>query len=263
MNRSWGVRLSLTAAVSALTLVSITGCGSESEAGSTSKAVADSKATPSTSAAPAAKAATTAELKKLLLATGDIPGQTATAGTELPQSKSEVKVDKAACGPVVWATAGLPPGDTTSQASNAVGEEKSSAAAGKSLDDVSAEDLLNISRTYVGLSSYDGDGAQQAMKAVADGITACADGYSETSDGETTKVTKIAAEKGTGGGDEALAFVETVDVDGDAATVHTEVIRRGNTVATFYTVNFAAFATDGKMPMNPPAIITAQLAKLK
>ncbi|GAQ51447.1 hypothetical protein [Streptomyces acidiscabies] len=257
MNRSWGVRLSMTAAASALSLAFITGCSSDSDEGKKDTA-ADAKAT--AAAAPAAKASTAAELKKLLLAAGDIAGYTIEATEGLvPTAKTEAKLDKAACGPLVWSSLALPPGDTTVGVSNSLKEDKKPPTSG-SLD---AAALLDATRTLVGLSSYDGDGAQKAMKSVSDSITACATGYTSTTDGEASKVTKVAAEKGTGGGDEALAFVETVDVGGETATVHGEVIRKGNTVATFYTVNFSAFAGDGKMPMNPPAIITAQLTKLK
>ncbi|MFM9448218.1 hypothetical protein [Streptomyces acidiscabies] len=258
MNRTWGVRLSMTAAASALSLAFMTGCSSDS--GESKKdTAADAKATPA-AAAPAAKASTAEELKKLLLAAGDAPGYTVEATEGLvPKAKSEAKIDKAACGPLVWSSLALPPGDTTVGVSNSLKEDKKPPTSGK----LDAAALLDATRTLVGLSSYDGDGAQKAMKSVSDSITACATGYTSTADGEASKITKVASEKGTGGGDEALAFVETVDVDGETATVHGEVIRKGNTVATFYTINFAAFAGDGKMPMNPPAVITAQLTKLK
>jgi len=257
MNRSWGVRLSMTAAASALSLAFITGCSSDSGDSKTT----DSKSTPTAAAAPAAKASTAEELKKLLLAVGDVPGY-AVDKTEglVPKSKDKMKVDKAGCEPLVWSAVALPPGDTTVSASNSLKEDKK-AGSGK-LDAAAA---LDASRTLIGLSSYDGDGAQQAMKAVSDSITACGAGYTSTdADGEATKIAKVASEKGTGGGDEALAFAQTLDVQGETATVHGEVVRKGNTVATFYTINFSAFAGgDGTMPMNPPAVVTAQLAKLK
>jgi hypothetical protein len=115
----------------------------------------------------------------------------------------------------------------------------------------------------VGLSSYEGDGAEKAMKAVADSVTACAGGYGLKAGGEDGKVTKVAAEKGSGSGDESVAFAETVDMDGEGTTVfHTEVVRKGNTVATFYTVNFAALSS-GKSVAIPATVVQAQVAKLK
>jgi len=256
MNRSWGVRLSMTAAASALSLAFITGCSSDS-GDSKKDTAADGKSTPA-AAAPAAKASTAEELKKLLLAAGEVPGYVVDKA-EGAVSKDKVKVDKAACGPLVWSAVGLPPGDTTVSASNALKEDKK-AGSGK----LDAAALLDASRTLVGLSSYDGDGAQKAMKSVSDAITACGTGYTSTDGADATKIAKVASEKGTGGGDEALAFVQTLDVEGETATVHGEVVRKGNTVATFYTINFAAFAGgNGSMPMNPPAVVTAQIGKLK
>ncbi|QNP75765.1 hypothetical protein IAG44_14600 [Streptomyces roseirectus] len=256
------MRLSTTAAASALSLAFITGCSSSDS--DKKDTAADSKSTPTAAAAPAAKASTAAELKKLLLVAGDVPGYAVEATEGLvPRSKDEQKVDKAACGPLVWSSLALPPGDTTVSASNSLKEEKKAGGASKPTDLAAA---LDATRTLIGLSSYDGDGAQKAMKSVSDAITTCAGGYTATSssgEADNGKVVKVASEKGTGGGDEALAFVETVEMEGQTATVHGEVVRKGNTVATFYTINFAAFAGDGKMPMNPPAIVTGQLTKLK
>lgn len=259
MNRSWGVRLSMTAAASALSLAFITGCSSDSDEGKKDTA-ADAKAT--AAAAPAAKASTAAELKKLLLVAGDVAGYSIeTTKDLLPKSKAEGKADKVECGPLLWATLGLPPGDTNVSANTSLKEDKKPATSAKP----SLATSLDVNRTLVGLSSYEGDGATKAMKAVSDSATACAGGFTSTdADGEPTKISKVATEKGTGGGDEALAFAETVDVEGSSIAVHGEVIRKGNTIATFYTINAAAYLQpNGKMPMNPPAIITAQLAKLK
>ncbi|MFM9615436.1 hypothetical protein ACSCBZ_02530 [Streptomyces niveiscabiei] len=260
MNRTWGVRLSMTAAASALSLAFMTGCSSDS--GESKKdTAADAKATPTAAAAPAAKAVTAAELEKLLLAAGDVKGYKVSPGDDtLPKGKSEVKTDKAECAPLAWANTALPPGDTTAAASNTISSDKPTDAATKL--DVSA--LLSLDMTWVGLSSYDGDGATKAMKTVSDAITTCASGFSLSGGPDnTSKITKVASEKGTGGGDEALAFSENVSMDGAGTAVfHTEVIRKGNTVATFYTLDFGAFET-GQMPKVPAAIITAQLAKLK
>ncbi|MCX4764610.1 hypothetical protein OG562_27320 [Streptomyces sp. NBC_01275] len=263
MKRSTGARLCAIAAVSALSLAFVTGCSSDSDEKSTD--AKDSKGSASASAAASdVKALTSAELEKLLLAKGDVKGYTFDSGDDtLPKSKSAVKTDKAACDPLAWATAGLAPGDTDANASNSLTEDKTSSATA-SPDAADIEDAFDVSLTFVGLSSYDGDGAEKAMKTVSDGVTACASGYGLKADGEDSKVTKVASEKGTGGGDEAIAFAETVDMDGEGtATFHAEAIRTGNTIATFYTVSFAALAKGGEMDVNPAAVVTAQVAKLK
>ncbi|WP_133912723.1 hypothetical protein [Streptomyces sp. NBC_00582] len=267
MKRSSGARLCSTAAIGALSLALLTGCSSDDGSKDSGKSGGSKGSSSSSSSSAAdAKAPTSAELEKLLLAQGEVKGYKVTDGDDtLPTSKSVVKVDKTECAPLAWATAALPPGDTDAAASNTVTEEKASASP-TSLDDVSEadiEDAFKVTLTFVGLSSYDGDGAQKAMKSVSDGVAACSGGFGLQADGEKSKITKVASEKGTGGGDEALAFSETVDMDGEGtATFHAEVIRKGTTVATFYTVNFAAFASGGDMGPVPAAVVTAQLGKL-
>ncbi|MEU2288423.1 hypothetical protein ABZ614_42125 [Streptomyces sp. NPDC013178] len=262
MKRSWGARLCAVTVVSTLSLALISGCSSDgSKKDKGSKGSGSGTGSAASSSAPAAAALTAAELEKLLLAQGEVKGYKVASGDDtLPKSKAEVKTDKAACDPLAWATAALAPGDTDANASNTVSEDKASSAT-KSPADLA--EAFNIDMTFVGLSSYAGDGAEKAMKAVSDGVTACAGGYGLAAGGEKSKVTKVTSEKGTGGGDEAIAFAEDVDMDGEGtATFHTEVIRKGNTIATFYTVNFAALAGGDKTEI-PAAVVQAQVAKLK
>ncbi|MEU5277386.1 hypothetical protein AB0G87_13330 [Streptomyces asoensis] len=261
MKRSSGARLCSTAAIGVLSFSLLTAC-SDGGSGNTSGSKASSSSSAASSPAPAAKALTTAELEKLLLAQGEVKGYKVASGDDtLPSSKSKVKTDKPACDPLAWATAALAPGDTDANASNAVSEDKTSAATAKPTD---LADAFDIDMTYVGLSSYAGDGAEKAMKAVSDGVAACAGGYGLKADGESTKVTRTAAEKGAAKGDETVAFASDVDMEGEGtATFHTAVVRKGNTVATFYTVNFAAMAKGGEMGAVPAAVIDAQVAKLK
>lgn len=262
MKRSSGARLCATAAIGALSLSLLTACSDEG-----SKDTADSKTSASSSAAsssaPAAKALTKAELEKLLLAQGELKGYKVDSGDDtLPASKSVVKTDKPACDPLAWATAALAPGDTDANASNTVAEDKTAAAATAKPTDLA--DAFDIDMTFVGLSSYAGDGAEKAMKAVSDGVSACAGGFGLSADKEKTKITKVAPAKGSGKGDESVAFTEEVGMDGGGkATAHAEVVRKGNTVATFYTVNFAAMAKGGDLGPVPAAVIDAQVAKLK
>ncbi|WP_409470017.1 hypothetical protein [Streptomyces sp. HC307] len=256
MKRSSRARTGATVAVSVLSLALITGCGGESDGSG------DSKDTESSSSqTQAAKALSAAELEKLLLAQGEVKGYKVASGDDtLPKSKTEVKTDKAECDPLAWATAGLAPGDTDASASNTVAEDKASTATAQPED---IADAFNVAMTFVGLSSYEGDGAEKAMKAVSDGVSACAGGYGLTADTEKTKVTKVAAAQGSGGGDESVAFTQDVDMDGEGtATFQTEVVRKGNTIATFYTVNFAALGT-GEAAEIPAAVVEAQVAKLK
>ncbi|MEV7287106.1 hypothetical protein AB0O01_21485 [Streptomyces sp. NPDC093252] len=265
MKRSSRARWSATVAVSALSLALITGCGESGDGASTD-------AEGSQDSGAAAKALSTAELEKLLLTTADLEGHTVESAAEnelVP--KSEVEVDKAACEPLAWVTSAVPPGDTDAGAANVVIEEAeqpeptSTELTEESLGE--AEDALtaafDVDMTIVGLSSYDGDGAEQAMKAVSDAVAECGDGFVTTAAGEETKVTKVTAAEGSGRGDESVVFNEDIDVEGESVTVQAEVVRKGGTVATFFTVNIAALSGQGGATEVPAAVAEAQLAKLK
>ncbi|MER6675701.1 hypothetical protein [Streptomyces sp. NPDC000983] len=255
MKRSSRARMGATVAMGAVALALITGCSSEESGGSESTDKGNASPT------QAAKALSATELEKLLLAQGDVKGYKVDAGDDtLPNSKSEVKTDKPACDPLAWATAALAPGDTEASASNTLAEDK---AASATAAPESVEDAFDINMTFVGLSSYDGDGAEQAVKAVKDGVAACSGGYGMKAAGENSKVVEVAEAKGSGQGDESVAFSQGVDMDGEGtATFTTEVVRKGNTVATFYTVNFASLGT-GKAATTPAALVEAQVGKIK
>jgi hypothetical protein len=263
MKRSSRARIGATATVSVLSFALITGCGGGSDDADASEGSDKASASPTT----AAKARSAAELEKLLLATADIKGYKVASGDDtLPKSKSEVKADKAECAPLAYAMSGLAPGDTDANASNTVTEVPASDTASKSPEDISEADIenaFNVEMTFVGLSSYEGDGAEKAMKSLSDGIEACSSGFGITAQGESQKITKVAAGKALGSGDQSVAFSVDSDMDGEGtATFNTEVVRVGSTVTTYYTVNFATLAT-GKAADVPAAVVDAQAAKLK
>ncbi|MFJ4684381.1 hypothetical protein ACIQNG_02565 [Streptomyces sp. NPDC091377] len=258
MKRTSRARLSATAAVGALSLALITGCSDEG-----SKDSGDSKGSGSGSSA---KALSTADLDKLLLAAGDLKGYKMESGDDtLPKSKDEVETDKSECAPLVYTNGALAPGDTDASVSNTVTQEPPTDVPTDpaELTEGSLEDAMRVAVTFVGLSSYEGDGAEKAMKAVSDGVKDCSGGFSMTAEGETSRVTKVSEVKASGQGDESVAFDEEVDADGEGtATFRTEVVRKGNTVATFYTIDFAALSS-GKAAEIPAAVIEAQVGKLK
>ncbi|MEV2212866.1 hypothetical protein AB0H86_15685 [Streptomyces sp. NPDC050997] len=265
MKRSSRARIGATAAVSALSLALITGCGGDSD---DADASADSnKPASSPTAASAAKALSAAELEKLLLTRSDIKGYKVASGDDtLPKSKSQVKVDKAECAPLAHAMAALAPGDTDANASNSLTEEPAADAASKAPEDITEEDFesaFKVNMTFVGLSSYEGDGAEKAVKAVSDGVESCSGGFLITAQGEKQKITKVSPGKASGSGDESVAFSVDSDMDGEGTgTLNTEVVRVGNTVTTYYTVDFGTLASGGKAAEVPAAVIDAQVAKL-
>ncbi|MET7568060.1 hypothetical protein ABZT04_06085 [Streptomyces sp. NPDC005492] len=266
MKRSSGVRLCAGVAVSALSFALVTGCSS---GGSN-----DVKSDAEDSGKSSGKALTSAELKKLALAKGDVTGyEVGSVGKTYPATKNAVTVDKAQCRPLAWAMAGQAPGDAAAATNRMVTEaKKPSSTPSKSVEDMTEKEFddafgaaLDRTTTVVGLSSYDGDGAEKTFKAVSDAVRSCAGGFTITSGADDQKYTGIAAEKASGTGDESVAFgasAEMEDSDGQTGTVHTEVVRHGTTLVTYYTVNLGALMSTKTYDV-PSVVIDAQAGKLK
>ncbi|MFF3498863.1 hypothetical protein [Streptomyces sp. NPDC003247] len=266
MNRSSGARLCAAAVLGALSLALVTGCSSgDGKKDKGSKGSGSGSGAAASSSAPAAEALTSAELEKLLLAQGVDKGFTVESGDDtLPKSKSTVQVDDEACAPLAYAMAALPPGETEAGASNTVTEDKLSDAT--SVEDLTEEDIddaFSVATTFVGLSSYDGDGAEKALKAVTDGIDACSGGFGITADGEDQKITKVTADQASVAGDGSAAFAAVVDTGSDGpVTFHVEMVRSGSTLATFYPINLTTLVEGGESEV-PAVVVEAQVAKLK
>ncbi|MFC5215216.1 hypothetical protein [Streptomyces coerulescens] len=254
MKRSSGVRVAATFFVSALSLALVTGCGGDSGGSD-------------------AKALSAAELKKSIIAQGDVEGyQVDAGGKQLPKSKDQVKSDDEKCAPLGYAMGGRAPGEAASETAVMVTQEKKKPTdnPSKSIEDLTEGEIedsltsaMDMTLTVVGLSSYDGDGAENTFKSVSDAVKSCSAGFPVTMQGTDQKVTAIAAEKGSGSGDESVGFTVKSDAeDGDVATSHVEVVRHGSTIATYYTMNLGLMITDKPYDV-PAAVIDAQAAKLK
>lgn len=271
MKRSSGIRLCVTVAVGALSLALITGC---SDGGSDDAKSNNGKSNAEDTSRNSAKALSAAELKKLAIAKGDVAGyEVGTVGKTYPATKSAVTVDKAQCRPLAWAMAGQAPGDAAAATNKLVTEaKKTSATPSKSVEDMTEEEFddafgaaLDRTTTVVGLSSYDGDGAEKTFKTISDAVKSCAGGFTLVPGSDGTKYTGVTTERATNTGDESVAFGATAvmeDTDGQTGTVHTEVVRHGSTLVTYYTVNLGALMSQ-KAYAIPSVVIDAQSAKLK
>ncbi|MGW4565417.1 hypothetical protein ACWEN3_24315 [Streptomyces sp. NPDC004561] len=262
MKRSSGARLCATAVVGALSLVLVTGCsdGGAKDSGNAGK----------DAAGPAAKALSAAELKNLIVAADEVPGFKVGA---VPAGRAKpITTDSAECRPLARVLSGLPPVGTAARTDRMATENqrKRPTSDPTSLDDLSGgkfEDALKKSLdrdvTTVTLSSYDGDGAEKALKSVADAVRACAGGFSGQQAGTKVKFTKVAEERSVGAGDGSVAFTATSDSDdGDSAPVHAEVDRHGNNLSGYFTVNLGAMMAKKGYAVSP-AVVKAQEAKLK
>ncbi|MCF3132630.1 hypothetical protein [Streptomyces olivochromogenes] len=265
MKRSSGVHLCATAAVSVLSLALITGC---SDGGS--KGSGDAKDGKGSGSSSAAKARSAAELDKLILAQGEAAGYKVAPVDKAAPAKNAITADKEQCKPLLYVMSGNAPADAAAETNRTVSENKKDPTdKATSMDDLADgkfEDTLKASMdldvSIVSLSSYDGDGAEKALTSVSDAVKACAGGFTGGSGSDKEKFTKVTEEKSSGTGDASVAFATTGDMDGDTAPVHAEVVRHGNTLAAYYTMNIGAMMAHKDYAV-PAAVIKAQAAKLK
>ncbi|MER7930368.1 hypothetical protein ABTY96_45920 [Streptomyces sp. NPDC096057] len=270
MKRSSGIRLCVTVAVGALSLALITGCsdgGSDKAESNTGSSTGDSARDSSKNTA---KALSVAELKKRIITQGDVTGYKVGAVSGSP-ARAGIKAEEK-CKPLLYPMSGLAPTVASAETNRMATAEKKPSAAATALEDMSDAEMddaltasMSIDVTIVTLSSYDGDGAQKAVKAVSDAVADCAGGFTAGSGGDEQKFSKVVAEKGPGTGDESVAFAangEMDDTDGKSAVVHVDVVRHGNNVASYYTMNLGRMIAD-KAYTVPAAVVTAQSAKLK
>ncbi|MEU9476270.1 hypothetical protein [Streptomyces sp. NPDC048191] len=254
MKRSSGVRLCATAVVGALSLALVTGCSDGDAKGS----------------GTAAKALSAAELKKLIIAQGELPGYKV---EPVPAARARaITTDSASCRPLVRVMSALPPVDAAAKTDRLATEnqKKTPSAKPTSLDDLDEKKFeeamhksLDRDVTTVTLASYDGDGAEKALSSVSAAVKACGSGFSGQQAGTKVQFTKVAEEKATGTGDGSVAFTATMDSDeGDAAPVHAEVVRLGSTVSVYFTSNLGAMMAKKAYTVSPE-VVKAQQAKLK
>ncbi|MEU9447607.1 hypothetical protein [Streptomyces sp. NPDC048277] len=255
MKRSQGARTVALAAGGALSLALMTGCS-----GGTSKDTASS---------PPVRALSTAELRTRILAQGEVDGYKVNAiGTAAP-TRSKIRSSDEKCRPLAYVLTGLAPADAATEIGRTVTEDKKDPTDGAtSLDDLAdgkfesaLKESMDLDVTSLDLSSYDGEGAERALKAVSTAIRSCTTGFTGGASGDQQKVTKVTAVKPSVTGDESVAFTAITDMDGDKAPLHAEVVRHGNTVATYFTMNIGAMMA-GKTYTVPVPVIKAQSAKL-
>ncbi|MEU3829660.1 hypothetical protein AB0F36_30715 [Streptomyces sp. NPDC029080] len=263
MKRSSGVRLCATTAVGALSLALVTGCG-----GDGSK---DSAGTPAEGAGrPAAKALSAAELRKRVITDGEVPGYKVGA---VPAGRAQlIKADDAKCEPVARVMSGFAPVPGAARTDRMATQEprKTGGARptpqgdrGEGGFEASVNKAMTRDITTVDLSSYEGDGAAKALKAFADAVKDCAGGFVGKQAGTAMKFTRLTGGGAAGAGDESVAVTAVTDMDGGkTAPVYAVVVRHGNTLASYQTVNFGAMMS-GKSYAVSPEVVEAQSAKLK
>jgi hypothetical protein len=197
-------RTAVAASAVSLALLATACGGSESDGEDKGKETAAAK--------PVAKALTAAELEKLALAESDVKDyKVKKAGPEDVIAADDVTVDKAACEPIAYALSAVPVGDPA-----ATVQRKVTSGAKKPGEKLSFEDLAEMTDeeaekamasafdrtvTMTSLSSYDGEGAEEAFNGLRTAATKCAGGFTMTTGEGKQKASKISDESISGGED--------------------------------------------------------------
>lgn len=253
--------------VSVLSLALLTGCSGSGSGSDDEKGSVSGKDAPSSSAA--VKALSEAELKGLLVTAADVKGykvEPSNTDKGQPGTRDKVTSAKAECLPIALAVSGFGPGDPAAETRLKVTEDKGGSGSDKPVEDMTNEefqesfsDSMDISSTNIALSSHEGEGAAKTMAAVTAAIEACGKGF-EMSFGGSQKVTEVVSEKSSAGSADSVAFAVTVAAEStDEATVHGEVVRHGNTLATYYSLNLQRLV-DGK-PYAIPADVVKEIGR--
>ncbi|MBT2542186.1 hypothetical protein J7E99_16070 [Streptomyces sp. ISL-44] len=250
-------RTVLTASAVSLALLA-TACGSDKADTKT-----DAKpSAPASSAAPAAKGKTDAELTALLVTQAEVPDYVVNAEAAAKLGKvdsTQVTTDKPECKVLVQTQALQKIGTPTGVARTALSAKPKEAAANASPEEKleAIQKALGATATMTGLSSFDGKGAEELVASFKAAGTACAGGFSATSEGETTKYESVKPGPAVTGGDEAASLALTVDLeDGDKGTLLLVVARKGSTVASFSSISLLGAAE------SPKTLIDTQVKKL-
>ncbi|MCB5178603.1 hypothetical protein [Streptomyces antimicrobicus] len=244
----------MTASALSLALLA-TACGSDKPADKKD----EPKPAGSSAAAPAAKGKTDAEVAALVVTQADVPDQLVSAegGAKAAAEGSKATVDKAECKPLMQAQSAQKVGAATGSGRTVAKAKPKEPSAGASAEDKLKAGLeaLGATQTLVSVGSYDGKGAEEAFASLKTAAGACAGGYTVDEGGDKVKFLDVKPGASVTAGDEAAAFTMTMDLDGgEKSTNHFVVVRKGNSLATFY--SFGLTATQ------PKTVIDAQAKKL-
>ncbi|MGW7360270.1 hypothetical protein ACWGI0_27455 [Streptomyces sp. NPDC054802] len=262
--RSTAVRRTAPTAAAASLVLLVSACGGEGSGGGTKD---DTKGKESAAAEPAAEALTAAELERLVLAQGDVKAhKVEKAGPNDDLAAKDVTVDKAGCGPLAHAVAGVPLGEAVGTVKRRVTSEPRAPDPAKDLGEMTEkiEDAIagafDVTTTLTSLSSYDGKGGADAVAVLRTAGAACGGGFTMSMDGSDLKVTKLTELK-VSGGKENTAWAVLAEQDGQSVSYNVAVVRRGGTLASFSAVDVAELLERKKSTL-PTAVIDAQVAKL-
>ncbi|MEU6286708.1 hypothetical protein [Streptomyces sp. NPDC046988] len=246
MNRATKTALS---ALTLLSLAALTACGGDS--GSDADPAAGK---PDTTETAAKQPAPAEYLAKTMVTTSEVDGLNVNEMDDeflFAESPDEVTTDKPDCAPLALAMNQLPLGDPRADLTRSVSGH------------IESERKSGNSYTYITLTSYASGGAASALGDVKKAVEGCGGGFTAKSKETESPYDSVTAEQVTPAGDEALGFKSTLTVRDVQHVVHTEVVRSGDTLAVYFSVDGMAIAnarpSDAKLS---PTVVKAQNAKL-
>ncbi|MFE0734104.1 hypothetical protein [Streptomyces sp. NPDC058855] len=226
----------------------VTACGGGQGGGDQAKG-RSGESTPSVSATPSApprKALTLPELEEAMVGQGDLKGYGVEEG-DPGISSAGVIVDQDACKPIADALYSIPHHLAFATAGTMAAEMPRSGGAPGQEDPV----------TFLTLSSYEGNSADEALSSVKTSASACRNGFTFTVSDEMRRVLTVAPVQ-LSVGDEALAWRIAFPTGGAPHHATVAVFRKGGTVAVASTTSGAP----GGIATPPQALLDAQAAKL-
>ncbi|MFE2277002.1 hypothetical protein ACFXAE_06990 [Streptomyces sp. NPDC059454] len=241
MNRA---TVAVATALTLMSLTTLTACGGEDEP---DKATGE----PRPSATQAKQPTPAEKLAGLMVAPADVKGFSVQEHSDefaLAKSPEDVTLDKPACAPLAYAINQLPLGEPQADLTRVLADKAKG---------------LNSAHTYITLTAYASGGARSTMADVKKAVAACGDGFTAKGSGGTSTYDSVTPEDVTPAGDETLGFASTLTFRGAPHTMHTQVVREGEVVGVYFSVNGAAIAnarpSDAKLT---PTVVKAQNAKL-
>ncbi|MFJ8862732.1 hypothetical protein ACIRD8_30440 [Streptomyces sp. NPDC102451] len=246
-------------ATSALALcLAAAGCGPDDGEGKGSGGKATASRTPEASASAAPEAGTTpaptptsdgrtlteAELAKVALTTGEVPGYEV-APLEGTDERGTEESEDEACRPIAAIINGSP-------------EPAPAAIVFRTAMDTAEEGKDDQTVVTEILTSHPKGGAEELLRSVREAARACAGGFRTTSEDGPSTYTGVKTLPAPGAGQESFAYQVTGSLEGVRVPLVFHLVRTGSTVVTFYAANFLGAA----VPEVPAALVTAQAAKL-
>ncbi len=238
--------LTVTVAVTALSLAGLTACSGGDSDGGTSTA---DKPTASVSASQAKQLGPAERLAQLLVTkaeAGDYTVREPAEGEALAQSQDDMSVDKADCAPLAYAMNELPVGDPEASL-------------------VRVANGPDSMFTLITLATYADGKAEAAMKGLTAAAGSCASGYTakSSSSGATSTYDSVTVETAPTGGDESLASAATFQHQGVTQTLRTQTFRFGDAIASYFSLDSGSLVQGGPGQAKiPAALVKAQNAKL-